>query len=507
MNLNRKETKGKKPLSNIILIISFFIVILLPALFMNFKRNQISYIDNRSLLEVEDIFNEGNIFDNLKSYVDDRIGFRTEIVDIYAKVMDKVFNEITHPKYEYGTEEFIMSKAEENEFDPDFMEIYADFIKSFQDYCIDRNIKFLYAVEPRKELIYPEYITEGYNYENKDIEYFIELLELNGVNYLNNVETLQKAKEIGVEEALNNLYLDGKTEENGEINYNEINSNLLFDQKYDARHWNEAGAIIGISAILDRLNLLDSRVDKFNLSNYKSEEYINDTLVASNFEINETTNHFNLINDNSIEIEDLEAEIRRHQSFRNFTQYKNLENEDAPRILIFAGSYFNDKEKFLTESFSEVIKVHNYRNVLDYEYYINIFNPDIVLFESTEYTHFDFYFPDNEMEDKIHMKTLQSFMENENIKEEEFAKVIEVNKDGENLTNFTIEVESDESFFAYAYINNRILDCKVSEVGDKTFVEFSIMTSEIENLDSFDLYFINESGEKYGDIQLNLRIF
>lgn len=505
MNLNRENTKGKRSLSNIILIISFFIVILIPVLFMNLKRNQVSYIDNRNLLEVEDIFDDGNIFENLKSYVDDRIGFREKIVDIYAKFMDKAFNEITHPKYEYGKEDFIMSRAEENEFDPDFMEIYADFIKGFQDYCNDRNIKFLYAVEPRKELIYPEYITEGYNYENMDIEYFIELLELNEVNYLNNVETLQKAKEIGVEEALNNLYLDGKTEENGEINYNEINSNLLFDQKYDARHWNEAGAIIGISAILDRLNLLDSRVDKFNLSNYKSEEYINDTLVASNFEINETTNHFNLINDNSIYIEDFEEEIKRHESFRNFTHYKNLENEDAPRILIFAGSYFNDKEKFLTESFSEVIKVHNYRNVLDYEYYINIFNPDIVLFESTEYTHFDFYFPDNEMEDKIHMKTLEYFINNENIKEDEFVKIIEVNKDGENLTNFTIEIESDENFFAYVDINNRTLDCKVNEAGNKILVEFSIMPSEIQNIDTFDLYFVTENGESYHKIPISLK--
>lgn len=505
MNLNRQDTKCKKSLSNIILIISFFIVILIPTVFMNFKRNQVSYIDNRRLLEIEDVFGEGNIFYNLKNYIDDRIGFRTEVVDIYSKVMDKVFNEITHPKYEYGKEDFIMSKTEENEFDPEFIEIYADFIKNFQDYCNERNIKFLYAVEPRKELIYPEYITEGYNYENKDIEYFIELLELNGVNYLNNVETLQKAKEIGVEEALNNLYLDGKTVANGEINYNEINSNLLFDQKYDARHWNEAGAIIGISAILDRLNLLDSRVDKFNLSNYKAEEYVNDTLVASNFEINETTNHFNLIKDNSIYIEDLEDEIRRHSSFRNFTHYKNLENEDAPKILIFAGSYFNDKEKFLTESFSEVIKVHNYRNVLDYEYYINIFNPDIVLFESTEYTHFNFYFPDDEMEDKIHMKTLNSFMNNENIKEEEFVKVIEVNKDGEKLTNFAVEFESDENFFAYAKINNRILDCKVDEDDNKTFIRFSIMTQEIENIDNFELYFVNEDGESYQKISVSLK--
>ncbi|WP_066890520.1 alginate O-acetyltransferase [Clostridium nigeriense] len=504
MNLIKRKPKDKKTLSDIILIISFFIVILVPVLFMNFKRNQVSYIDNRKLLEIEDIFREGKVFENIKSYVDDRIGFRTKIVDLYSEAMDSLFHEITHPRYEYGREDFIMSKAEENEFNPEFMDIYADFIKGFQDYCNERNIKFLYAVEPRKELIYPEYITKGFNYENIDIEYFIELLKEKEINYLNNVETLKEAKEEGVEEALNKLYLDGKTTENGEIDYNDINSNLLFDQKYDARHWNEAGAIIGISTIIDRLSLLDNRVDKFNLSNYKVEEYINETLVASNFKIDEKTNHFNLINDNSIYIEDLEDEIVRHESFRNFTHYKNSENEDAPRILIFAGSYFDNKEKFITESFSEVMKIHNYRNVIDYEYYINIFNPDIVLFESTEYTHFNFYFPDNDMKNKIHMKSLEYFMNNKGIKEENFVTITKVNKYGEDLTNFSVEIQSNEDFFAYAYINNRALDCKVKEADNKRFVEFSIMTSEIKNIDSFDLYFVSQDKYRYQRHQINL---
>lgn len=504
MKLMKRKFEDKKKLSNVRLIIAFFIVTLIPVLFMNFKRNQVSYIDNRKLLEIEDIFSEGKVFSNIKSYVDDRIGFRTQIVDLYSEFMDSLFHEITHPKYEYGRDGFIMSKAEENEFNPEFMNIYADFIKNFQEYCNERDIKFLYTVEPRKELIYPEYITEGYNYENKDIEYFIELLDEKEVNYLNNVETLKAAKEIGVEETLNKLYLNGKTIENGEINYNEINSNLLFDQKYDARHWNEVGAIIGISTIIDRLNLLDNRVDKFNLSNYKAEEYINETLVASNFKIDEKTNYFNLIKDNSIYLDELEDEIVRHESFRNFTHYKNTTNKDAPRILIFAGSYFDDKEKFITESFSEVMKIHNYRNVIDYEYYINIFNPDIVLFESTEYTHFDFYFPDNDMKNKIHMKSLESFMNNKEIKEENFITITKVNKYGEDLTNFSVEIQSNEDFFAYAYINNRALDCKVKEADNKRFVEFSIMTSEIKNIDSFDLYFVSQDKYRYQRHQINL---
>ncbi|MDB1969648.1 alginate O-acetyltransferase [Clostridium tertium] len=550
--LNNKNSKFMK-INNLIKLGAFLLIIIIPVLFMNLKSDQVSYIDNRSLMNFEDIFSNKDVFNNIKSYVDDRIGFRTEIVDIYAKVMDKAFNEITHPRYEYGKDGFIMSKAEENEFDPEFMEIYSDFIKEFQKYCNDRDIKFLYAVEPRKKLIYPEYIKKGYNYENKDIEYFLELLEEKNINYLNNIETLREAKEKGVAlDILKTGYLNsgdiemvelfenegmlyksddlielkeaedvGESDEivefgkpnmhlnnqSAEDSKNEIvdSRGLLYDKEYDARHWNETGAIIGISAILDRLNLLDSKVGTFDISKYEAKDYINDTLVASNFEINEKTTHYNLIEDNSIYIEDLENEIKRNESFRNFTHYKNEANPDAPRILIFAGSYFDDKEKFLTESFSELMKIHNYRNVLDYEYYINIFNPDIVLFESTEYTHFDFYFPDDEMEDKVHIKNLKNY---KNLKEDNFV-VTESNNlsnysNYNNITNFSIKIDSEDVLFAYAYINNRILDCKINEIDNQKYVEFSIMTSEIKDLNEFDLYFISKDEERYQKISCRL---
>ncbi|MDU7149278.1 MAG: alginate O-acetyltransferase [Clostridium sp.] len=551
-DLNNKNSKFIK-INNLIKLGAFLLIIIIPVLFMNLKSDQVSYIDNRSLMNFEDIFSNKDVFNNIKSYVDDRIGFRTEIVDIYAKVMDKAFNEITHPRYEYGKDGFIMSKAEENEFDPEFMEIYSDFIKEFQKYCNDRDIKFLYAVEPRKELIYPEYIKKGYNYENKDIEYFLELLEEKNINYLNNIETLREAKEKGVAldilkpgyfnsgdiEMLELFENEGmiyssddlielkKAEDVGEsdeiVEFGKPNMHLnnqsaedskdeivdsrglLYDKEYDARHWNETGAIIGISAILDRLNLLDSKVGTFDISKYEAKDYINDTLVASNFEINEKTTHYNLIEDNSIYIEDLENEIKRNESFRNFTHYKNEANPDAPRILIFAGSYFDDKEKFLTESFSELMKIHNYRNVLDYEYYINIFNPDIVLFESTEYTHFDFYFPDDEMEDKVHIKNLKNY---KNLKEDNFV-VTESNNisnhiNYNNITNFSIKIDSEDILFAYAYINNRILDCKINEIDNQKYVEFSIMTSEIKDLNEFDLYFISMDEERYKKVNFGL---
>ena len=203
-----------------------------------------------------------------------------------------------------------------------------------------------------------------------------------------------------------------------------------------------------------------------------------------------------MINDNSIEVNELESEVFRDSNFRYFSNYINTNNEDGPRLLIFAGSYFNGKEKFLTENFSEVMKIHNYRNVIDYEYYINIFKPDLVLFESTEYTHSDYYFPMDMMSSKISNKNIKTYS---NLIEDNFVFVSneEIDKSGNKITNFKIPFESNDLLYAYVNINNRILDCKINRTEDKEYLEFSIMSNELDNIESFDLYFISNDEGRY----------
>ena len=280
-------------------------------------------------------------------------------------------------------------------------------------------------------------------------------------------------------------------------------SKQVFDKKYDANHWNETGAIIGISSILDRLNDLDSRVDKFDINKFGPIEYTNTTLPVSHFDINEKTTHYNLKKNNSLSITDFRNEIKQSKQFTYFANYKNPNNKDAPKILIFAGSYFQGRDKFLTENFSEVIRIHNYHNVIDYDYYINVFNPDIVLFESTEYTHSDYYFPVEEMKNTTYNKEFKYYS---NLPESKFAYIKDntFKKSDTNLMSFSIPIEGEKLSYAYADISNRILDCRVKEINGKQEVEFSIPTSEIENLNKFSLYLISEDESRIAKLPCNL---
>ena len=453
----------------------FLFIIVLPIFNINLKSNQVSDIDNRELMDSSEIFSQGNVTENVESYIEDRIGFRTEMVNMYTKGMDLLFDEMIHPNYQYGKDGYIFSKLHENPLDKEFQEGYSDFILNFQKYCIDRDIKFLYSLEPSKATIYSEFLPEGYNYDNKNLDYFLSLLENKDINYLYTGQALIDAKD----------------------------SKQVFDKKYDAGHWNETGAVIGISSILDKLHDLDSTVDKFDINKFEPVEYTNTTLPASYFSINEKTTHYNLKERKSEYITDFNDEIKKSEQFRAFSHYKNPDNKDAPKILIFGGSYFQEREKFLKENFSELIMVHNYHNVIDYDYYINIFNPDIVLFESTEYTHTNYYFPVDKMKSSTYNKNFKDYS---NLLESKFAytKDNTFKKSDTNLTNFSIPIEGEKVSYAYADISNRILDCRISDANGVQNIEFSIPTSEIENLNEFNLYLISEDESEFAKVPLKL---
>lgn len=454
----------------------FVFIILVPIFNINFKSNEVSKIDNRKLIGFSEIFSKGSVTKNIESYVEDRIGFRNKMVNVYTKGMDLLFDEMIHPNYQYGKDGYIFAKLQENKFDKEFQEVYSDFILDFQDYCEDRQIKFLYAAEPSKTTVYSEFLPDGYNYENQNFNYFLELLEEKNINYVYTGEDLIEAK----------------------------SSKQVFDKEYDAGHWNETGAIVGISSILDKLNDLDSTVDKFDINKFESVKYTNTTLPVSHFSIDEETTHYNLKEDNSVCITDFKDEIKQSEQFTYFSHYKNSNNKDAPKILIFGGSYFEGRDKFLTENFSELVRIHNYHNVIDYDYYINIFNPDIVLFESTEYTHSDYYFPVDKMKNTIYNNNFENYS---NLSESKFAYIKDntFEKSDTNLTNFSIPIEGEKVSYAYADISNRMLDCRISEVNGKQNIEFSIATSEIENLSEFNLYLISEDESEFSEVSCELK--
>lgn len=357
-------------------VILFVLMIAVPVVTVNVTPDSISKIDNRALAKFP--FGEGapngDLTTNIENYVQDRIGFRDKMILAFTMLNDNLFGEMVHPTYCYGKDGYIFLKMEANVQYGEFHEAFADMVKNIQTYCEERKVPFLFVFEPTKISVLTQYLPRGVNYDNRWGKRFLQALDERGVDYVDNTGLLIQ-KSLGGE--------------------------AVFNQKYDAGHWNDLGAFYGVNNMLSALhNNVDAihvnYIDEFNIS-----ERLETSLPVSAFPIHEYVPSFsfkNISDENKTKA--YIDEVERNPRYRGFSYFVNKERrkQGSPKVLVFQGSYMNGKgNKYLRNSLGEYIAVHNYQNVINFPYYFNIFKPDCVLFEVTEHTLNNDYFDLNSM--------------------------------------------------------------------------------------------------------------
>lgn len=371
----------------------FALLILAPVAACNLKPESASEIDNRMLAENpfsdEVRSREGaDLTADITNYVNDRIGFRDDMILAYTVLNDRLFGKMVHPAYIYGEDEYVFGAGVWIwEQYGEFHEAFADSVKKIQDYCEARSVPFLFVFEPAKPAVLTEYLPEGYGYDRSWVDQFLTALDERGVRYLDNTVVLRE-----------------KTEQ-GEV---------VFNRKYDANHWNYLGAYYSADAMLETMREDMPQIRPVDLSQFTMTEKLETSLPVSKFPIHE------MVPDVCIDFQyeerrsELDAELERDPSFPSFNDLVNPERlaEGAPRTLVFQGSYMNGYGwPFLLNGLGEYTWVHNYQNVLDFPYYFNIFQPEYVIFEVTEYTLNDTYFSLDRMRNLHFNPTLEAVWE------------------------------------------------------------------------------------------------
>lgn len=138
----------------IIAIVLFIIFITIPVITMNTKHSQVSEIDNTSLMEFKDIGTKQSIPKDFETYISERIGFRTNMINTYLYANDAFFNTLLHPTYEYGKNGYVFFKMSKEELDKNYLNSFARYIKYMQTYCTSHDISFLYCINPDKTQVY-----------------------------------------------------------------------------------------------------------------------------------------------------------------------------------------------------------------------------------------------------------------------------------------------------------------------------------------------------------------
>lgn len=422
----------------IISIVLFTSIIFLPLILLNTEANSVSLIDNRTLTE-NPFSLEGDLTENIEDYVNDRIGLRDEMITAYTVLNDRLFTKMVHPSYSYGKDGYVFGAGltTENEFS-DFHIAFADMVEEIQDYCLDRDVPFLFVFNPAKPAVYQDKIKDGVNYNREWVGLFFDELDKRNINYLDNTDTFIALREEGIEG---------------------------FNQKYDANHWNDLGAFYGTQAMLESLNQMNNSIELNDLKDLSYSEDLQTSLLVSKFPINEKTPKIGLKAGIENLLGDYSEELDLDDSYKAFAYYLNpgLEKSDTPKVLCFQGSYMNDLgDRFLANALEEIICVHNYQNVINFPYYFNIFEPDCVVLEIAEYTFAENYFNFEDMKNVDYAPVLSKLDDDSYIYVDIEAENIKLER-GKTLTTITWETETD---YPYAWISlDKIYDMQKLEDG------------------------------------------
>lgn len=432
---------------NLFLIV-MAILVLLPILCFNWEKDSISPIDNRKLTEFS--LESGDKTSMIESFVKDRIGFRSSSIDLYTELNDTLFGEMVHPTYMYGTNGYVFFKIGAALADKEFIDTFCAYLQKVQQYCTDRDVPFLYCINPSKTTVYNRYLPAGYTYRNDFLENLYESLERYGIHYISNVELLTDKS---------------MTEQ-------------VYNVKYDAGHWNDLGCFYGTNHMLGEISKNFPAVKPHTKEDFEIFQKEETTLPVSHFQIQEQVPFYvNKGEEHVTNCAEAFSSIRLDKNYHAFGVFENRNPgfENLPKVLFFHGSYYNSRVQFYNTSFQESYQVHNYQNFIDFDYYFNLFKPDCVILETAEYATTRSYFdPERLRERRLNppYETVKHIVHAErNMEELEYT--IDT-KDA--ITTVSLELERPYSY-GYLLLGEEEFDLQISG----TSARCSIRTEKLKN--------------------------
>ena len=184
---------------NMVFIACFFILLFVPMILFNHEKNAVSEIDNKVLVEnplSPEAESVSDLTDSLEQFVSERIGLRDQLISAYTIANDKLFGEMVHPIYTYGKDGYVFFQLSAPKEYSAFEDAYVDMVVEMQRYCDERGISLVFVFDPAKVSIYRDKLPDGYHYNNDWVQVFLEKLDENGVDYVDNTVQMNQCVEV-----------------------------------------------------------------------------------------------------------------------------------------------------------------------------------------------------------------------------------------------------------------------------------------------------------------------
>ena len=453
----------------IIFIILMLSMLLLPLMKTNTKAGAVSAVDGRYLAEKPLLGNDGYASD-VEKWFRDRLGYRDAIIAAYADLNDKIFTNLISPHYQYGKEGYTFFKLHNNIDYGDYHKQFIKFVGAMQEYCESRGTEFYYVFNPEKESLYSEYLPAGVNYSDEWADNMLAEMKRMGINYIDLRETLSEQVH------------------NGEA---------VFNQLYDAGHWSHTGAFYGMQALTERMHSDISKVKRLDKAEYKITSDTVEKVFGSNQKINEEVMTYELKSGYVDITGDFATELWRNESNGFFKLIRNdsIKATGINNLLLFEDDLYS---QFACARSKETAAISCFQNAINFDYYYNIFKPDVVVFENMEYVLDDGHFDQVSMETasynpaimKIYPEKDFTERRNELLAESETfeadAKAVLIS--GKSIDKIYIEKIPDDALYAYIISDNKVVDLKKDSSGTFTAdVRHEDLTTENEVV----LYYID----------------
>ncbi|MGL5973128.1 MAG: hypothetical protein ACRCZK_05425 [Oscillospiraceae bacterium] len=370
----------KTKISNIIFIILFISMLFIPILLINRDENAISLTENRALNKLPDFFDDSGKFiksslSQIEPWINDNIGFRdffsqANIALEYTSFGQSGQSNVIRGKNDwlyYTSQKILEDYQNINLPNEEKLKQYANkYIKAYEHSKI-KNIPFIGYLALDKKTIYPE------NYP----------------------DAIKKVSNISKRDLLE-TYINENTNMNFLIPYDQLisaknNGETVYSERIDNAHWNLMGEFVGYQVLMEEvkksfqdINILDK--DDFNISRkeFTVPYYKFLTISELGYIFDENFENSSYI-DNNIFDENFPHIQYKNDAGLVVNRHINPNNQNAPRALIMGDSYIYQKmlSFFLTNSFSEIIFIHN-SNIENVESYIDAVNPDITIIQFVE---------------------------------------------------------------------------------------------------------------------------
>ncbi len=355
---------------DILFCLLFVVLLVIPLALTNFKKNQASERDNAYLPEIdwEENVSVRERIEQVEEYYNKRVGLRNEALDAYVLLNDKLFSLMDHPTFMYGKNHYVffdldyyIADYQHLNLNEEWAEEYAGWMQRFSDLAHTHGAAFYYTLIPDKKTVYEEYFPSGYNKLGSvsRTDQLLNALSKTDVTYVYVLDWLLEAK---------------KTEP-------------VANQKYDAGHWNQNGAFAYAQKLIELLRETHPEIPRLEKAEFDISMQLQKYLPNSEFPINELVPVYTRITTKSVN----ESKwLRENASFRiekpEPVHYVNEEHPELPKLLILHDSYLNGEAKLFLDHFSEVTLIHrdNVKGPHDYEAYLELLRPDIVIFENPE---------------------------------------------------------------------------------------------------------------------------